>query len=200
LAADGSWLMRLPQEDFCQATGTPPHLKYQSDGGPGMARILDILAGSENSEADRQQFFKAQVVFWLLAATDGHAKNFSLFHLPGGRYRATPLYDILSAHPVIGHGAGKVAPQKAKLAMAVRGQSNHYLIDRIQPRHWLAQARSSGLTEAWAKTLLNELIDCTDKVLEDVAQTLPADFPAELALAIFDGIRRQRGRLGAGLS
>ncbi len=200
LAADGSWLMRLPQEDFCQATGTPPHLKYQSDGGPGMARILDILAGSENSETDRQQFFKAQVVFWLLAATDGHAKNFSLFHLPSGRYRATPLYDILSAHPVIGHGAGKVAPQKAKLAMAVRGQNNHYLIDRIQPRHWLAQARSSGLTEAWAKTLLNELIDCTGKVLEDVEQKLPADFPAELAQAIFDGIRRQRARLAAGLS
>ncbi len=103
-------------------------------------------------------------------------------------------------HPVIGHGAGKVAPQKAKLAMAVRGQSNHYLIDRIQPRHWLAQARSSGLTEAWAKTLLNELIDCTGKVLEDVAQTLPADFPVEVAQAIFAGIRRQRTRLAAELS
>ena len=143
LSSDGRWLMRLPQEDLCQATATPPYLKYQADGGPGIARILDILAGSENSETDRRQFFKAQVVFWLLAATDGHAKNFSLFHLPGGRYRATPLYDILSAHPVIGHGAGKVAPQKAKLAMAVRGQSNHYLIERIQPRHWLAQARST---------------------------------------------------------
>ena len=143
LSSDGRWLMRLPQEDLCQATATPPYLKYQADGGPGIARILDILAGSENSETDRRQFFKAQVVFWLLAATDGHAKNFSLFHLPGGRYRATPLYDILSAHPVIGHGAGKVAPQKAKLAMAVRGQSNHYLFDRIQPRHWLAQARST---------------------------------------------------------
>jgi serine/threonine-protein kinase HipA len=102
LSSDGRWLMRLPQEDLCQATATPPYLKYQADGGPGIARILDILAGSENSETDRRQFFKAQVVFWLLAATDGHAKNFSLFHLPGGRYRATPLYDILSAHPVNG--------------------------------------------------------------------------------------------------
>ncbi|GGX79088.1 hypothetical protein GCM10011290_03100 [Vogesella alkaliphila] len=200
LSIDGSWLMRLPQEDLCQATATPPHLKYQSDGGPGIARILDILAGSESSEIDRRQFFKAQVVFWLLAATDGHAKNFSLFHLPGGRYRATPLYDILSAHPIIGHGAGKLAPQKAKLAMAVRGQSNHYLIDRIQPRHWLAQARSSGLTEAWAKDLLNELADTTDKVLQEVQAGLPSDFPADVAEAIFHGIRRQRDKLAESTS
>lgn len=197
LSSDGRWLMRLPQEDLCQATATPPYLKYQADGGPGIARILDILAGSENSETDRRQFFKAQVVFWLLAATDGHAKNFSLFHLPGGRYRATPLYDILSAHPVIGHGAGKVAPQKAKLAMAVRGQSNHYLIERIQPRHWLAQARSSGLTEAWANELLNELADNTGEILQKIEGELPPDFPADVAETIFHGIRRQREKLTA---
>lgn len=197
LSSDGRWLMRLPQEDLCQATATPPYLKYQADGGPGIARILDILAGSENSETDRRQFFKAQVVFWLLAATDGHAKNFSLFHLPGGRYRATPLYDILSAHPVIGHGAGKVAPQKAKLAMAVRGQSNHYLIERIQPRHWLAQARSSGLTEAWANELLNELADNTGEILQKIEGELPPDFPADVAETIFHGIRRQREKLMA---
>lgn len=199
LSSDGRWLMRLPQEDLSQATATPPYLKYQADGGPGIARILDILAGSENSETDRRQFFKAQVVFWLLAATDGHAKNFSLFHLPGGRYRATPLYDILSAHPVIGHGAGKVAPQKAKLAMAVRGQSNHYLIERIQPRHWLAQARSSGLTEAWADELLNELADNTGEILQKIEGELPPDFPADVAETIFHGIRRQREKLTARL-
>lgn len=199
LSSDGRWLMRLPQEDLCQATATSPYLKYQADGGPGIARILDILAGSENSETDRRQFFKAQVVFWLLAATDGHAKNFSLFHLPGGRYRATPLYDILSAHPVIGHGAGKVAPQKAKLAMAVRGQSNHYLIERIQPRHWLAQARSSGLTEAWADELLNELADNTGEILQKIEGELPPDFPADVAETIFHGIRRQREKLTARL-
>lgn len=199
LSSDGRCLMRLPQEDLCQATATPPYLKYQADGGPGIARILDILAGSENSETDRRQFFKAQVVFWLLAATDGHAKNFSLFHLPGGRYRATPLYDILSAHPVIGHGAGKVAPQKAKLAMAVRGQSNHYLIERIQPRHWLAQARSSGLTEAWADELLNELADNTGEILQKIEGELPPDFPADVAETIFHGIRRQREKLTARL-
>lgn len=125
LAADGSWIVRLPQEDFCQATATSPPYKYQADGGPGISKIMEILLGSEQSEQDRVNFFKTQLVFWLLAATDGHAKNFSIFHLPGGRYRATPLYDVLSAHPILGTGAGKIAPQRAKLAMAVRGSQNY---------------------------------------------------------------------------
>jgi serine/threonine-protein kinase HipA len=93
LAADSSWIVRLPQEDFCQATGTSPLHKYQADGGPGISRIMEILLGSEQAEQDRLNFFKTQLVFWLLAATDGHAKNFSIFHLPGSRYQATPLYD-----------------------------------------------------------------------------------------------------------
>ena len=36
LAADGAWWLRLPQEDFCQSTATPPALKYENDGGPGI--------------------------------------------------------------------------------------------------------------------------------------------------------------------
>ena len=71
------------------------------------SRAFSIFWPDQNSKTDRRQFFKAQVVFWLLAATDGHAKTSSLFHLPGGRYRATPLYDILSAHPVIGTAPAK---------------------------------------------------------------------------------------------
>ena len=82
-AADGRWILRLPQEDFCQATGQPPHKKYEADGGPRMADCLTVLAASENSEADRRTFVCAQLAFWLLAATDGHAKNFSIFLLAG---------------------------------------------------------------------------------------------------------------------
>lgn len=104
---------------FCQATGIPPALKYESDGGPGIRRILDILRGSERAEEDRLDFFCTQLVFWLLAAIDGHAKNFSLFLLPGGAFRLTPRYDVLSAHPLLGHGRGRLARQKVKMAMAV---------------------------------------------------------------------------------
>jgi serine/threonine-protein kinase HipA len=123
LAPDGKWYIRLPQEDFCQATGTPPDLKYESDGGPGITEILDLLRGADRSEQDRRNFMRTQLLFWMLAAIDGHAKNFSIFHLPGSAYRMTPGYDILSAHPMLGHGRGKLAPEKIRMAMAVRGKN-----------------------------------------------------------------------------
>ncbi|AJG21969.1 HipA protein [Cupriavidus basilensis] len=194
-ASDGRWIVRLPQEDLCQATGTPALLKYQADGGPGMTALMNMLAGSEQAEADRRNFFKAQLVFWLLAATDGHAKNFSIALLPRGSYRSTPLYDVLSAHPIIGPGRNQVAPQKAKLAMAVRGNENYYLIGQIRRRHWLAQGRQVGLSKESVEALIQELIAATDLVLSTVAASLPAGFPADLAAAILDGVRRQSRKL-----
>ena len=73
-----SGAMTLPQEDMCQALGVGPGLKYQADGGPGITDIMQVLLGAENADADRERFIQSQVLFWLLAAIDGHAKNFSL--------------------------------------------------------------------------------------------------------------------------
>lgn len=195
LAADGTWIVRLPQEDFCQATGTSPLHKYQADGGPGISRIMEILLGSEQSEQDRLNFFKTQLVFWLLAATDGHAKNFSIFNLAGSRYKATPLYDVLSAHPIIGTGANKVAPQRAKLAMAVRGKQNHYNLQRIQRRHWLSHANQVGLGVAAAEAVLEEVLHAVDSVVALIAEQVPAGYPVDLAEAILRGLVQQRDRL-----
>ncbi|HEX7156451.1 MAG TPA: HipA domain-containing protein, partial [Burkholderiaceae bacterium] len=71
----GSWWARLPQEDFCQVEGVPPERKYEDKGGPGMTAILSTLRASESAQADRLDFLSAQLLFWLLAAPDGHAKN-----------------------------------------------------------------------------------------------------------------------------
>lgn len=95
-----TWWARLPQEDFCQVFGVRCERKYEEKGGPGIAEILDTLRGSDEAETDRSHFLAAQLLFWLLAAPDGHAKNFSLFLEPLGRFRLTPFYDILSAWPV----------------------------------------------------------------------------------------------------
>lgn len=195
LAADGGWIVRLPQEDFCQATGTSPLHKYQADGGPGISKIMEILLGSEQPEQDRSNFFKAQVVFWLLAATDGHAKNFSIFHLPGSRYRATPLYDVLSAHPIIGTSANKVAPQRAKLAMAVRGTQNYYNLQQIQRRHWLNHAGQVGLGAAAAEGIIDDVLAAVDGVVTSAYAQLPSGYPMDLADAILQGLERQRARL-----
>jgi len=99
MAADQSWIMRIPQEDFCQITATSPARKYEVDGGPGIAAIMQELLGAANPRYDREIFMRTQVLFWLLGATDGHAKNFSIFIEQHDQYRLTPRYDILSAFP-----------------------------------------------------------------------------------------------------
>lgn len=194
-SSDGSWIIRLPQEDMCQATGTSPLHKYQSDGGPGIAQIMDLLLGSDNAEQDRRNFFKTQLIFWVLAATDGHGKNFSITHLAGGHYHATPIYDVLSAHPVIGKGKNKSPQQKAKLAMAVRGSTNYYLIDKIQRRHWIAQAQQVGLGAEAAEQLIKEIIESTGAVIDEVSKLLPDNFPMDLAEAVFRGMKKHCAKL-----
>lgn len=194
-AEDGSWIVRLPQEDFCQATGTSPLHKYQADGGPGISKIMEVLLGSEQSEQDRLNFFKTQLVFWLLAATDGHAKNFSIFHLAGSRFQATPLYDVLSAHPILGAGANKLAPQRAKLAMAVKGAQNYYNLQQIQRRHWLNHAELVGLGAAAAEGIIEDLLAAVDGVVTSAYAQLPEGYPKDLAKAILQGLVRQRDHL-----
>ena len=197
LSSDRSWIIRLPQEDMCQATGTSPLHKYQSDGGPGITQIMELLLGSNDAEQDRNNFFKTQIIFWLLAATDGHGKNFSIAHLPNRGYRATPIYDVLSAHPVIGRGRNKISPHQAKLAMAVRGTTNYYLIEKILRRHWIAQARQVGLVVAVAEQLIEDVIESTETIIEEVGRLLPDDFPMDIAEAVFSGMTRQSAKLAA---
>jgi serine/threonine-protein kinase HipA len=197
LASNRRWILRLPQEDMCQATGTPALRKYENDGGPGVERIMEILSSSADAASDRRAFFVTQIVFWLLAATDGHAKNFSIAHFPDNRYRATPLYDVLSAHPIIGNGRNRLARQKAKLAMSVRSQDKHYHIAEIQRRHWIAQGARVGYPADQVEEMIAQVAQRTDAVIDDVSARLPADFPADIATKIFDGMRRFNRKLVA---
>ncbi len=194
LHASGGYWLRLPQEDFCQATATPPHLKYEADGGPGMLDICKLLANSEDRDTDLRTFFKTQVLFWLLRATDGHAKNFSLFLLPGGRYRLTPMYDVLSAWPLIGNGANQIAPQKVRQAQAWLGKNKHYLAEGIQQRHFDMTALKCGVG-GQAREVIAELISTAPKAIAAVASSLPTGFPQDLADAILGGVQRSADRL-----
>jgi len=195
LSSDGSWIKRLPQEDMCQATGTPPWKKYESDGGPGIREIMNVLLGSSRAEQDRIDFFKVQVAFFLLCAIDGHAKNFSLFIRQGGRYQLTPLYDVLSAYPVMGHGSDLLSPHKVKMAMAVWGRNRHYSWNQIRREHFLRTGSSCGLTEAICDGILEEMIGKTPSVIQHVSGALPADFPDHVASSIFQGLEQTAKRL-----
>lgn len=189
------WIIRLPQEDMCQAMGVSPLRKYQADGGPGISDIMQILSHSDNAEDDRRRFFKAQIIFWLLAATDGHAKNFSISIGPQGHYHLTPLYDVLSAWPLIGNGYNQISWQKGKLAMAVRGSSNYYLLSRIQRRHWIKHGELTGLNKRQIELIIDEVISETPHVIERAGSMLPTEFPQELAECIFNGMKQQCERL-----
>jgi len=188
-----SRLVRLPQEDMCQATGVPPEAKYEADGGPGMDRIFDVLDGSMTRERDRRDFFKAQLLFWMLCATDGHAKNFSLFLRPGGRYQLTPLYDVLSAYPVLGEGPAKISPFKAKMAMAVRSKNAHWKMRDILRRHWVALGARHGVLDV--EHLIDGLVARTPEVIAKVRTQLTGGFSAQLADAVFEGTQDAAKRL-----
>ncbi|MGG1947275.1 type II toxin-antitoxin system HipA family toxin [Trinickia sp. NRRL B-1857] len=197
LASDGSWILRLPQEDMCQATGTSSNSKYEADGGPGIQQIMSILTGSEQARLDQFNFFKAQIVFWILAAPDGHAKNFSIAHRQSNRYAATPLYDVLSAHPIIGNGRNQLSPRRVKLAMAVRGKNAHYLVGEIRRRHWVTQGQRVTLAPEEVDEMIDTLTGMTETVIQNVTAQLPSGFPQDISDKIFEGMRAQSKKLAA---
>lgn len=182
------WL-RLPQEDFCQATGTPRERKYEADGGPGVVDLARVLQGSEAREEDLATLLRAQLLFWMLAAVDGHAKNFSLRLLPEGRFRLTPLYDVISAWPIAGARQDQIHPKKLKLAMALRDGSKHYRVDAIRRRHFVATARAIGMGRA-IEGLVDELAASTPRVIDAVGARLPGGFPMGLFESVTTGMRR----------
>lgn len=192
---EAGWWARLPQEDFCQVYGLPPEAKYQDHGGPGLDRILDTLRGSLAAFDDRRNFLTVQLIFWLLAAPDGHAKNFSLFIEPGGRYRMTPFYDVMSAWPVIGAGPDKFDRKKLKLAMGVRGKNMHYLLDGIRRHHWNITAKRNAMGPDFEESIA-QVLAATPSVIDAVAEKLPTKFPAQVSDTIFDGVRAQARKLG----
>ena len=81
--------------------------------------------------------------------------------------------------------------------MAVRGRSNHYLIDNIQRRHWHAQAQQVGLGAAAAEQLIENVVASTKSVIVAVSKLLPKNFPMDMANAIFSGMKKQSAKLAA---
>jgi serine/threonine-protein kinase HipA len=110
-------IIRIHQEDLCQALGLPPTRKYQNERGPGPADIAKLLRSAMSPRvADDAvwRFTDALIWNWLIAGTDAHAKNYSLL-LAGDQVRLAPLYDLASALPYDVH------ERKLRLAMKIGG-------------------------------------------------------------------------------
>lgn len=195
LHSSGKFWLRLMQEDFAQATGTPWHRKYQADGGPGAMDLARTLQGAVDPQRDLTTLFQSQLLFFVLAATDGHAKNFSIRLLPHGRYQLTPLYDVLSAWPVIGKKANEIPPEKVKLAMALPGQKPHYLVKNIQRRHFEVLGAKIGLGGRTGAAI-DDLLAKTADVIATVQRELPKGFPAGLLDRVLQGMQKNAALLG----
>lgn len=190
-AKDGR-LLRLPQEDCCQALSVEPTLKYQNQGGPGIVDILKLLRGSDEPAADQAVFLKSQILFWMIGATDGHGKNFSLFITPGGRYRLTPLYDVLTAQPSL--DTRQIERKQMKLAMSV-GRSRHYKISDIRGRHFIQTGEIAGLSKSRMSAMMDEIRDKVDAALVHAEQSLPSDFPETIHSSVTTAVKQRMDSL-----
>lgn len=196
LHPSGAYWLRLPQEDMCQATGTPPWARYESDGGPGLPEVAQLLWGSTTREQDLETLLRAQLLFWMLAATDGHAKNFSIHLLPGGRYQLTPLYDVISLWPVAGPKSNQIHPKKLQLAMSLRSKNKHRRLTEIRRYHFDATARQCGLG-ASMEPIIDDTLARVPRAIDEVATRLPKGFPEHVFASITEGLRRSAADLEA---
>jgi serine/threonine-protein kinase HipA len=134
----GNAIIRIHQEDICQALGVMPTRRYQNEGGPSPADIIELLRNySTDRETDIDTFVDALAFNWLIAGTDAHAKNYSLLLANGPLVRLAPLYDIASILPY-----DDIDLKKIKLAMKVGGE---YKVDEISLRDWQKFARETRL-------------------------------------------------------
>ncbi len=185
---DEDRLLRLPQEDFCQALGVPSTRKYQAtveghQNGPGIVDIAALLQASDESNRDQATFFKAQILFWLIGATDGHAKNFSIFLRPGGGFSLTPFYDVLSAQQAF--DANQVPRRSYRLAMSF-GKSRKYKILEITGRHFVETGKEAGL----GPTIIREVITSVLEVANATTDKALSEMPVEFSFQIHECIKR----------
>jgi len=191
LAKDKSCIMRLPQEDMCQALGFSPGNKYEADGGPGIPEIMKLLEGSKHAEKDRADFLKANFLFWLMAAPDGHAKNFSIFIKENGEYHLTPLYDVISVYPLVSNGR-VLQHHNFKMAMSLRGSKRYYKLGdpfAFTLEHLLSTAERCDFSRNEMRQIIEDALEQTEHVLEQAKALLPSDFEASVSTPIFEGIR-----------
>ena len=157
-----------------------------------MVDVLTLLRGSDSPADDQAVFFKAQILFWLIGAPDGHAKNFSVSLGSGGRYRLTPLYDILTAQPSLDER--QIERRQMKLAMSV-GNNNHYRIDEILSRHFVQTGDKAGLPKKLVQDAIDQISQSAEDALSRVENDLPADFPQAIHESVKAGVITRLRRL-----
>ncbi|EFN0584790.1 autotransporter outer membrane beta-barrel domain-containing protein [Escherichia coli] len=175
--------------------GEPQYTDSLHSQGSASSMWMRHVGGHERSRAgDGQLNTQANGSQWLIGATDGHAKNFSVFIQAGGSYRLTPFYDIISAFPVLG-GTG-IHISDLKLAMGLNAsKGKKTAIDKIYPRHFLATAKVLRFPEVQMHEILSDFARMIPAALDNVKTSLPTDFPENVVTAVESNVLRLHGRL-----
>jgi len=150
------------------------------------------LQGTDTPTQDQKTALKAQIFSWLIGATDGHAKNFSIFLCPGGSYHLTSLYDVLTAQPSF--EAGQIDRKQMKLAMSV-GTKRHYRIGDILGRHFIHTGEGAGLPTGLAREAIEEMADTAGQALGAIERVLPVNFPEVIHRAVKAGVTDRLSKL-----
>jgi serine/threonine-protein kinase HipA len=155
-------LVRVHQEDVCQALGLSPRIKYEAEGGPGLREVVALLRG-ESSEPDRDlaRLVDAVALNWVIGGTDAHAKNYSLLIAPGGEVRLAPLYDVVSALPY----PRQIPRRKLKFAMKLGGE---YHVWKVDAAHWIRFGRMAELDAESVLSRVRELLSSVPDAVHDV--------------------------------
>ena len=157
---------RVHQEDFCQATGTPPENKYEEDGGPSLRRIAEIVHGAAGPDS-LETLLRAVAVNVLIGNGDAHGKNFSLLHAAAGSFTLAPLYDLLST----------LAYEDDRLAMRIDDvrRTNRVTADRL-----VNEAARWGLPKRRASEIIGDIVErapAAARAARDETVGIPAVFP-----------------------
>ena len=184
---EGRW-RRIHQEDCCQALGVYPGSKSENESGPGFAKIMTLLDGTDAPGVDRNRLMKTACLVYLLAATDAHSKNLSLLYTRGPSrpsMRLAPLYDIASAWPY----PRRIAPQKMQLAMRI---GRHYRLKGILPRHFVELAKSCRFPADSLLAMLKELAEqLPDEGLAALEESERSGMAREVLTKLLDGLAAQ---------
>ncbi len=139
-------VLRVHQEDFCQALGCPSDRKYQSEGGPSAADCFDLLREVSSRPAiDIPALWRALVLNWLIGNCDAHGKNFSILYAPDGP-RLAPLYDLVST----------TVFEELDRRMAMR-IGDALFTEEVRLGDWLILAEAAKISSQFARESLLDL-------------------------------------------